>query len=63
MRDGRFTKLSPVVNHYANFNKRGRGLPKKINLSANKKKDLVAFLNSLNNEKAIMHRSLSNPNQ
>ena len=63
MRDGRFTNLVQVVNHYASFNKRGRGLPKKINLSANKKQDLVAFLISLNNAKAIMHESLSNPGQ
>ena len=71
MHDGRFATLDQVVEHYnsgiqANPNlspelKDANGNPKQMNLSVTDKAALVAFLNTLTDQKLITDPKYSNP--
>lgn len=57
MHDGRFNRLSEVINHYTNGivqNKNlAKELKKQINLNPNEKVDLIAFLLTLNDKEFV----------
>jgi cytochrome c peroxidase len=59
MHDGRFKKLSSVINHYINDNKEYKYISKelehKISLSSNDKSDLISFLLTLNDRDFIFN--------
>lgn len=57
MHDGRFNRLSEVINHYTNgivqHKNSSEELKKPINLSANEKVDLISFLLTLNDKEFV----------
>ncbi|MDG1046543.1 MAG: cytochrome c peroxidase [Bacteroidia bacterium] len=59
MHDGRFKKLSSVINHYISDNKEYKYISKelehKISLSSNDKSDLISFLLTLNDRDFIFN--------
>ena len=71
MHDGRFSTLEEVIDHYnegVNAHpalddklKDDRGLPIRMNLNTLEKKALVAFLNTLTDEKLLTEDKFSNP--
>ena len=65
MHDGRFKKLSEVLNHYVNGieNRPGlaKDLAKKIPLSSTEKVDLIAFLLTLNDKKFVFNKEFGFP--
>lgn len=66
MHDGRFKKLNEVLNHYnslhGNENK-NIGIKEPLNLSSRDKADLIAFLNTLNDESFVFDSRHNFPNQ
>jgi cytochrome c peroxidase len=62
MQDGRKKTLMDVLNHYASFNQRGRGLPRNVSISRQEKSDIVAFLEGLTDPAHVMQNKWSNPN-
>ena len=62
MQDGRKRTLMDVLNHYASFNQRGRGLPRNVSISRQEKSDIVAFLEGLTDSAHVMQNKWSNPN-
>ena len=62
MQDGRKKTLMDVLNHYASFNQRGRGLPRNVSISRQEKSDIVAFLEGLTDSAHVMQNKWSNPN-
>jgi cytochrome c peroxidase len=65
MHDGRFKKLSEVLNHYSNginsSNTLAKQLQKPINLSSNQKVDLTAFLLTLTDKSFLFNPNYSYP--
>ncbi len=65
MHDGRFKKLSEVLNHYVKGieNRPGlaKDLAKKIPLSSTEKVDLIAFLLTLNDKKFVFNKEFGFP--
>jgi cytochrome c peroxidase len=59
MHDGRFKKLSEIVNHYTSDIKKGKTLSKKLSqpivLTPNERVDLIAFLLSLTDRKFLFN--------
>lgn len=66
MHDGRFRKLSDVLNHYSNssayFEKADPSLQKIGNLSPLEKKDLLSFLLTLTDKQFLYDRRFADPN-
>jgi cytochrome c peroxidase len=66
MHDGRFKKLSEVLNHYNRGIVRRNGLASElkdgINLSSNEKVDLIAFLLTLNDKNFVFNKEFGFPN-
>ena len=62
MQDGHKKTLMDVLNHYASFNQRGRGLPRNVSISCQEKSDIVAFLEGLTDSAHVMQNKWSNPN-
>ncbi len=67
MHDGRFTKLSEVVNHYANNLSANKYLSKELKnaiiLNSNERVDLVAFLLTLSDKKFLFNPDYSFPKE
>lgn len=70
MHDGRFATLEEVVDHYSTGiqshpnlhpNLMVNGQPKRMNFSATDKEDLIAFLNTLTDEKIRTDERFANP--
>jgi cytochrome c peroxidase len=65
MHDGRFKKLSEVLNHYNRGIVQRNGLAPElkdgINLSSNEKVDLIAFLLTLNDKNFVFNKEFSFP--
>jgi cytochrome c peroxidase len=65
MHDGRFKKLSEVMNHYVSGIQQGPTLPKKlqrkIELTSNEKVDLTAFLLTLTDREFLFNQKYSHP--
>jgi cytochrome c peroxidase len=65
MHDGRFKKLSEVINHYTSQIRQGNSLSyelrNKIALSANEKVDLIAFLLTLSDKKFVFNPAFQPP--
>jgi cytochrome c peroxidase len=65
MHDGRFKKLSEVLNHYVNGIEKRSGLAKdlakKIPLNSTEKVDLIAFLLTLNDKKFVFNKEFGFP--
>lgn len=65
MHDGRFKKLSEVLNHYSNGIYKSETLSphlnQKINLTSNEKVDLIAFLLTLSDKKFIFNPNFTYP--
>jgi cytochrome c peroxidase len=70
MHDGRFSTIEEVLEHYSTGVQNHPNLhpdlldgnqPKRMNFSASEKQDLIAFLNTLTDEKAIVEARFSNP--
>lgn len=59
MHDGRFKKLSSVINHYTSVNKEYKYISKELNhkilLSSHDKSDLISFLTTLNDRDFIFN--------
>lgn len=67
MHDGRFTRLSQVVNHYTNGiqqnSKVSKELRKKIILTDHEKVDLIAFLLTLNDREFVKNQNFQFPKE
>lgn len=65
MHDGRFEKLSEVVNHYGNLNQNhsflSPELQKPIQLSPNEKIDLIAFLLTISDKNFVFNKNFQYP--
>lgn len=66
MHDGRFNKLSEVINHYANINlneikQLNLDIKEPITITENQKKDLVAFLFTLTDLDFLYNKTFSYP--
>ena len=70
MHDGRFATLEEVVEHYNSGVQnhptlspelKPTGVPKKLNLSANDKSDLIAFLKTLTDQELLTDARYANP--
>lgn len=65
MHDGRFKRLSEVLNHYNNLNINNKFLSKElkqnIQLSSNDKADLIAFLFTLNDSSFVFNSKFQHP--
>jgi len=65
MHDGRFEKLSEVMNHYGNLNQNhsflSPELQKLIQLSPNEKIDLIAFLLTLSDKNFVFNKNFQYP--
>lgn len=65
MHDGRFKKLSEVLNHYSNGIQQSRtldfNLKNGIQLSANEKVDLISFLLTLTDKEFLFNKNFSYP--
>ncbi|MBK8723486.1 MAG: hypothetical protein IPL95_14855 [Saprospiraceae bacterium] len=74
MHDGRFKTLEEVVEHYNSGVKNNKNLdsalrlgwndssaPRKLNLTAQQKKDLVAFLKTLTDDNLVNDKRFSDP--
>lgn len=67
MHDGRFKKLSEVINHYASAPKSGPTLAKQLKtnmaLTSNEKVDLIAFLLTLSDRSFLFNRENAFPQE
>lgn len=67
MHDGRFKKLHQVLNYYSNGIKQSTTLDfrlkNSVHLSADEKADLIAFLNTLNDETFVFNPKFSYPKE
>jgi cytochrome c peroxidase len=71
MHDGRFTTLEKVLDHYShgianhpNLDSRlknDNGMPKKLEITSQEKKAIIAFLNAMTDFNMISDKALSNP--
>lgn len=65
MHDGRFKKLSEVLNHYTKgifpFSNLSKELKEPINLTSNEKVDLIAFLLTLSDKEFVFNKKYSVP--